>query len=47
MYCHINCEKYKAFQAENEIRRNNITECRRNIYDYIKLLYKENNNHKN
>ena len=47
MYCHINCEKYKAFQTENEIKRNNMIEYRRSMYDYIRYLYKENNNHKN
>ena len=47
MHCHINCEKYKAFQTENEIKRNNMIEYRRNMSDYIRYLYKENNNHKN
>ena len=47
MHCHINCEKYKAFQIENEIRKSNMTEYRRNISDYINMLYKENKKHKN
>lgn len=47
MYCHINCEKYKAFQIENEIRKNNMTEYRRNISDYINMLCKENKKYKN
>ena len=47
MHCHINCEKYKAFQTENEIRKNNMTEYRRNISAYINMLYKENKKYKN
>lgn len=47
MHCHINCEKYKAFQTENEIKRNNMIEYRRNISDYINMLYKENKKYKN
>ena len=47
VHCHINCEKYKAFQTENEIRKSNMTEYRRNISDYINMLCKENKKYKN